>query len=68
MNNVSVINLPHEETYLGFDICIEPNPDQYSEGFTWSISKDDEEYDCGLDFEVQQALEAAYKAIEKLTS
>jgi hypothetical protein len=68
MNNISVINNPHEETYLGFDICIESNPDQYREGFTWSISRDDEEYDCGIDFEAQQALEAAYKAIEKLIS
>jgi hypothetical protein len=68
MNNVSVINLPHEETYLGFEIYIETNPDQYREGFAWSISKDDEEYDCGLDFKVQQALVAAYKAIDKLTS
>lgn len=63
-----MVNLPHEETYLGFEIYIEANPDQYQEGFTWSISKNDEEYDCGLDFEVQQALEAAYKAIEKLIS
>jgi hypothetical protein len=68
MSKISVINLPYDETYFGFDICIEPNPDQYREGFVWSISRDDEEYDCGLDFEVQQALEASYKAIDKLTS
>lgn len=68
MNKISVIDLPHEETHLGFDICIESNPDQYREGFYWSISRDDEEHDCGLDFEAQQALEAAYKAIDKLTS
>lgn len=68
MNKLSTINLPHEETYLGFDIFIEANPDQYSEGFSWSISRDDEELDCGLDFEANQALEAAYKAIDKLMS
>lgn len=68
MSKISVINLPHEETYLGFDICIESNQDQYREGFYWSVSRDDEEHDCGLDFEAQQALEAAYKAIEKLIS
>jgi hypothetical protein len=68
MSKISAINLPHEETYLGFNIYIEPNQDQCREGFYWSISRGDEEYDCGLDFEVLQALEAAYKAIEKLTS
>lgn len=68
MNNKVMVNLPYEETYFGFDIYIETNPDQYREGFCWSISRNDEEHDCGLDFEVQQALEAAYKAIEKLTS
>ena len=68
MNNTVMVNLPYEETYLGFDIYIETNPDQYREGFCWSISQNDEEHDCGLDFEVPQALEAAYKAIEKLTS
>jgi hypothetical protein len=45
MSKISVINLPYDETYFGFDICIEPNPDQYREGFVWSISRDDEEYD-----------------------
>jgi hypothetical protein len=68
MNNTLMVNLPYEETYLEFDIYIETNPDQYSEGLTWSISRDDEELDCGLDFEANQALEAAYKAIEKLIS
>jgi hypothetical protein len=68
MSKISVINLLYEETYLGFDIYIETNPDEYREGFCWSISRNDEEHDCGLGFEVQQALEAAYKAIEKLTS
>ncbi|AZG74509.1 hypothetical protein [Shewanella livingstonensis] len=68
MNKLSTMNLPHEETYLGFDIFIESNPDQYREGFSWSISRGDDELDCGLDFEVNQALEAAYKAIDKLMS
>ncbi|PMG51367.1 hypothetical protein [Shewanella sp. 10N.286.52.B9] len=68
MSKLKKLNLPYEETYLGFDIYIETNPDEYREGFCWSISRNDEEHDYGLDFEAQQALEAAYKAIEKLTS
>lgn len=68
MYDAYVINLPHQETYFGFDIFIESNPDQYLEGFFWSINKDDEEHDCGLDFDVKQALEAAFKAIEKQAS
>ncbi|MGK0270025.1 MAG: hypothetical protein ACI88H_000658 [Cocleimonas sp.] len=59
------MNITHEEEYLGFSIYIEPNPDQYNEGFIWSVSDETNELDTGLEFTLNQALEAAkQKALE----
>ena len=44
-----------EETIDGFDIYIEPNPDQYNEGYVWSVSKNNEELNSGLVFTVDDA-------------
>ena len=44
-----------EDTINGFDIYIEPNPDQYRGGFVWSVSKNNEEIDCGLVFSINDA-------------
>jgi hypothetical protein len=45
-----------EETIDSFDIYIEPNPDPYSEGYVWSVSKNNEELDTGLVFTIDDAL------------
>jgi hypothetical protein len=45
-----------EVTIDGFDIYIEPNPDQYRDGYIWSVSKDDEELKTGLVFTIDDAL------------
>lgn len=45
-----------EDTIDGFDIYIEPNPDHYNEGYVWSVSKNNEELDCGLVFTVYDGL------------
>lgn len=45
-----------EDTINDFDIYIEPNPDQYNEGYIWSVSKNNEELDTGLVFTVKDAL------------
>ncbi len=45
-----------EDTINDFDIYIEPNPDQYNEGYVWSVSKNNEELDCGLVFTVDDGL------------
>jgi hypothetical protein len=44
-----------EETINGFEVYIEPNPDQYNEGYVWSVSKDGEELDTGLVFSIDEA-------------
>ena len=54
----------YEEEYLGYQIYIEPNPDRYSEGFSWSICKDDSEWDSGIEFSIEEALKKAKKATE----
>jgi len=45
-----------EETIDGFNIYIEPNPDHHSEGYVWSVSKNNEELDTGLVFTIDDAL------------
>jgi hypothetical protein len=62
----SSIALPFEEEYQGFEIYVETNPDLYSEGFIWTISKSDECLDQGLEFAIQMAIDAARKAINAL--
>lgn len=54
----------YEEEYLGYQIYIEPNPDRYNEGFEWAISKDGVIWDDGLKFSIEDALEAARKAVD----
>ncbi|MDD8060344.1 hypothetical protein [Shewanella metallivivens] len=44
-----------EETINGFDIYIEPNPDQYRGGFVWSVSKEGAELDSGVVFSINDA-------------
>jgi hypothetical protein len=63
MDNHPNIALPFEEEYQGFEIYVEPNPDHYNEGFVWSISKNDECLDEGIEFDIQMAIDAARKAI-----
>jgi hypothetical protein len=52
-----------EDIIDGFDIYIEPNPDQYRDGYIWSVSKDDEELNSGLVFTVDDALEEIFNNI-----
>jgi hypothetical protein len=54
----------YEEDFMGFEIYIEPNLDRCREGFVWSVCKDEEELDSGLEFGFDEALVAANKAIE----
>lgn len=60
------LNLPYEDSYLGFSIYIELNPDQYQEGFSWSICKDNEELDSGIDFDERLALKEAQNAVDRI--
>jgi hypothetical protein len=53
-----------EDIIDGFDIYIEPNPDQYRDGYIWSVSKDDEELNSGLVFTVDDALAEIHSFID----
>ncbi|KVX00571.1 hypothetical protein [Shewanella frigidimarina] len=52
-----------EDTIDGFDIYIEPNPDQYRGGYIWSASKNNEELDTGLVFSIDNAFEDIFDNI-----
>jgi hypothetical protein len=58
----------YEEIFHEHEIYIEPNPDHYRGGFSWSVCKDESELDCGLATTVKDALLEAHKAIEVLIS
>jgi hypothetical protein len=57
-----------EETINGFEVYIEPNPDQYNEGYVWSVSKDGEELDTGLVFSMEDAFKTIHQTISLLTT
>ncbi|PKH98166.1 hypothetical protein CXF78_20050 [Shewanella sp. 11B5] len=68
MDNDSSTSLPFEDEYKGYEIYVEPNPDQHNEGFSWSISKNDECLDSGLEFDIKMAIDAARKAADNYES
>jgi hypothetical protein len=68
MDNDSSTSLPFEDEYKGYEIYVEPNPDQHNEGFSWSISKNDECLDSGLEFEIKMAIDSARKAADNYES
>jgi len=55
-----------EEPYAGHMIFIEPNRDIYRGGFEWSVCRDDNELQCGLEFSVEEALKASRKFVDSL--
>jgi hypothetical protein len=52
-----------EETIHGFEVYIEPNPDQYRGGYLWSVSKDGEELDSGLVFSIDEAKNTLFELL-----
>jgi hypothetical protein len=57
-----------EETIHGFEVYIEPNPDQYRGGYLWSVSKDGEELDSGLAFTADEGMSEALKTMSCLSA
>jgi hypothetical protein len=57
----------YEENLYGFDIFVEPNPDNWRGGFQWTVSQDNEELECGLEFSSSLAMDVARRCIEKIT-
>lgn len=58
----------NDEKYKNYDIYIEPNPDQWNEGFLWSVCRDGGILDDGLEFSAEEALVSARKGVDSLIS
>lgn len=58
----------YEDQFLGYTIYVEVSADRYNPAFSWSVSKDDVEYDSGLAFSKDDAIAEAEAAATKLTS
>jgi len=60
-NSTNIENTPstYEELYDGCEIYIEPNPDQWTEGYTWTVCRDDCILEEGLEATPDEALKAA---------
>lgn len=55
-----------EESFQNYEIFIEDNPDKYRGGFIWSISTDDNMWDSGLAFTIEDAITEAKAAVNSL--
>ena len=49
----------YHEVYLGHEIFVEANRDQYRGGFEWAVCRDGVELTVGLDFKSDVALQQA---------
>ena len=58
----------YEEEYLGYEIYVEKNRDQYRGGFEWFVCKDENELDAGLAFSVDDAIAEARKFADSVKS
>ncbi|MDP4527438.1 hypothetical protein Q3O59_00160 [Alkalimonas delamerensis] len=56
----------YEEEFLEYTIYVEVSADRYNPAFSWSICKDDIEYDSGLAFSKHDAIAEAEAAITGL--
>lgn len=58
----------YEEELLGYTIYVEVSADRYNPAFSWSVCKDNIEYDSGLAFSQDDAIAEAKAAATKLSS
>lgn len=58
----------YEELLEGYEIFVEENPDRYRGGYTWSISKEDNEIEVGVSFDFNSAISEAHARIKTLVS
>lgn len=70
MNNrdqITAIDGTYEESLDGYEIYVSPNRDHYTGGYEWSICKDEVEWDGGLEFSIDDAINSARDAVAKLS-
>ena len=58
----------YEDEFLGYTIYVEVSADRYNPAFSWSVCKDDIEYDSGLAFSKEAAIKEAEAAATELTT
>jgi hypothetical protein len=56
----------YEEIYQNYEVYISPNRDAYRGGYEWSVCKDETECETGLEFSIDDALNSAKLAIDRL--
>lgn len=66
MKNRSIVEVlvgTIEESFQGYEIFIENNPDYYRSGFDWCVSIESDICDSGLAFSIEDAFIDAQNAI-----
>lgn len=58
----------YEDEFLGYTIYVEVSADRYNPAFSWSVCKDNIEYDSGLAFSKEDAIAEAEASATKLTT
>lgn len=56
----------YEEIFLEHEIYISPNRDPYTGGYEWSVCKNENELEAGLEFSIDGALKSARLAVNIL--
>ncbi|SON53418.1 hypothetical protein [Vibrio tapetis] len=56
----------YEEEYRGYTLYVENNPDQYNEGYEYSISDGTSILEQGLTFDAQEAIKSAQIFVDSL--
>ena len=58
----------YEDEFLGYTIYVEVSADRYNPAFSWSVCKDNIEYDSGLAFSKEDAIAEAEASASELTT
>ena len=58
----------YEDEFLGYTIFVEVSADRYNPAFSWSVCKDNIEYDSGLAFSKEDAIAEAEASASELTT
>jgi len=58
----------YEDEFLGYTIYVEVSADRYNPAFSWSVCKDNIEYDSGLAFSKEDAIAEAEASATELTT
>jgi hypothetical protein len=66
--SIESITGSYDEVFREHEIYISPNRDRYTGGSEWSVCRDENELEAGLEFSIEAALDAARVAVNNLLS